>query len=63
MTLRPCVVDTLRTACGFQAKVQKDIIHDASAAVKQELLMIPLLSPSLVSPEKAKEALKMLLRK
>lgn len=49
--------DALRSACHCQAKAQKNVVRDAPANVKQELMMVPILTLVPVDLEKAKEVL------
>lgn len=58
VALHPLATDELRLVCHFQAKVQQNIVHDASTNVKQELMMASILSPVHVDPDKAKGAQK-----
>lgn len=58
MALHLLILDALGTAFHSGAKIHMDITRAASGNVMQELMMAPLLSPTPVDPEKAKEALK-----
>lgn len=58
MVLHSLILDVLKSACHFQAKVWKDVTQNASASVNQELMMAPLPFLALVNHVKVKEAWK-----
>lgn len=58
MTVHPLAMDVLGLACQSYAEVQKDVGCDASANIKQKLMMAPILLQVLCNPETAQKTLK-----
>lgn len=50
--LHPLVMDTMGSACHLRTKICRDMLKDASANVRQDLMMAPTLSLQLVDMER-----------
>lgn len=52
MALHPLATDVMSSACHLQANMQKNMVRDTPANVKQEFMITPILSPVPVDHKK-----------